>query len=120
MCLRVTLPLWQVAEQSDVIVVSFLYHQVRASGDYVPDPVGLQQWHIGSTSIVAHAVGLAPFKDNFWTTPYQPGSSAGPTGHDNGVWREAAVATLSAGPVTPGDGVLYQNKARSYSYECVP
>lgn len=49
-------------------------------------------------------------QDNFWTTSYEAGSSTGPLGHDSAVWREAAVATLSTGPVTPADGIPYQNK----------
>ena len=67
--------------------------QIRASDDYVPGSTeGLGQWHLGSSSILAHALDLAPFKvgelltgieatpasqlpinyacmqDNFWTT----------------------------------------------------
>lgn len=40
----------------------------RASGDYIhPGPgAGGHQWDIGTTSILAHAVGLAPSKDNYW------------------------------------------------------
>ena len=34
--------------------------QQRVSGDYQP---GNSQWEIGDSSILAHAVGLAPFKD---------------------------------------------------------
>ncbi len=35
----------------------------RASGDYHP---GNTQWNIGTSSILAHAVGIAPSKDNYW------------------------------------------------------
>ena len=34
--------------------------QTRVSGDYSPSN---GQWIIGDSSIMAHAVGLAPFKD---------------------------------------------------------
>ena len=34
--------------------------QTRVSGDYHPDDT---QWRIGDSSILAHTVGLAPFKD---------------------------------------------------------
>ena len=34
--------------------------QIRVSDDYQPSN---SQWVIGDTSILAHAVGLAPFKD---------------------------------------------------------
>merc|ERR1719326_1824327 len=84
--------------------------QVRASDDYVPNASGPDQWRLGSSSILAHALALAPFKDNFWTTTVEPGASTGPGGHDLAVWREAVVATLSTGPVTPADGIDYQNK----------
>ena len=36
--------------------------QIRASDDYVPSPVGPKQWRLGSSSILAHALALAPFK----------------------------------------------------------
>ena len=39
--------------------------QIRASPDYVPGSI-VQQWQIGVSSILAHALALAPFKDNFW------------------------------------------------------
>jgi hypothetical protein len=45
--------------------------QARVSDDYQP---GNDQWKIGISSILAHALGVAPFKDNFWTTSYQPGN----------------------------------------------
>ena len=34
--------------------------QVRVSGDYMPND---NQWYIGDSSILAHAMGLAPSKD---------------------------------------------------------
>ena len=37
--------------------------QTRVSGDYIP---GNNQWIVGDSSILAHAVGLAPFKDVSW------------------------------------------------------
>ncbi len=36
--------------------------QIRASDDYVPGFYPPSQWTIGSSSIFAHALGLAPFK----------------------------------------------------------
>ena len=35
----------------------------RASGDYHP---GNDQWKLGVSSLLAHAVGIAPSKDNYW------------------------------------------------------
>ena len=51
-----------------------LLQQARASGDYKP---GNDQWMIGISSILAHAMAIAPFKDNFWTTTTQPGNPYG-------------------------------------------
>jgi len=58
---------------------------------------------------MAWALALAPFKDNFWTTSHQPGSSVGDATEPN-PHLQAAVATLSAGVVTPGDGINYSNQ----------
>ena len=45
--------------------------QARVSDDYSP---GNSQWKIGISSMVAHGLGIAPFKDDFWTTSDQPGN----------------------------------------------
>ena len=52
------------------------FFQARASNDYQPnsDRDGSEQWRIGITSLFADAVGLAPFKDTFWTTTNQTGN----------------------------------------------
>lgn len=47
----------------------------RASGDYHP---GNGQWNIGTTSMLAHALGIGPSKDNYWSVPEQPGTHYGP------------------------------------------
>eukprot|EP01064_Diplonema_japonicum_P033984 TRINITY_DN6871_c0_g1_i1.p1 TRINITY_DN6871_c0_g1~~TRINITY_DN6871_c0_g1_i1.p1 ORF type:complete len:747 (+),score=140.47 TRINITY_DN6871_c0_g1_i1:43-2283(+) len=84
--------------------------QVRTSGDYVPsNNEAPPNWNIGGSSILAHAVALAPFKDSFWTSTCEPGGSCGASLIPD-VWRAAAIATLSNGPVTPADGVQYMNK----------
>ena len=52
--------------------------QARASGDYQPTSdkalCGTEQWKIGITSLFADAMGIAPFKDTFWTTTNQSGN----------------------------------------------
>jgi hypothetical protein len=48
--------------------------QARASDDYQP---GNEQWRIGVSSMFVHAMGVAPFKDNFWTTQNQTGNIYG-------------------------------------------
>ncbi len=42
--------------------------------DYQP---GEDNWMVGISSMFADAIGLAPYKDNFWTTAVQPGNPYG-------------------------------------------
>ena len=58
----------------------------------------------------AHAIGLKPFKDTFWTSEFEPGSKYGVNASDPLIELESAVATLSTGPVGPGDRLGYMNK----------
>ena len=44
---------------------------MRASIDY---HLRERQWTIGITSMFADALGVAPFKDNFWSKKIQPGN----------------------------------------------
>ena len=81
----------------------------RASGDYHP---GNDQWSpLGVTGIFAWAVGIAPTKDNFWTTDVQSGSAYS----DHATMKEpynrmqSAVSTLSKGPVAPSDKIGASN-----------
>lgn len=72
--------------------------QARVSNDYNP---GGGQWNIGISSILAAALGIAPFKDTFWTTESQPGNIYNRTEPN---WKlNAVVSTLSTGPVGPSD-----------------
>merc|ERR1740117_1996578 len=83
--------------------------QIRASDDYVPGTRGTPgNWNIGGSSILAHALALAPFKDNYWTNSSEPGGSCGDA-LEPGVALHSAVSTLSAGPVTPSDGIGFSN-----------
>ncbi|XP_046560808.1 uncharacterized protein LOC124269818 [Haliotis rubra] len=80
--------------------------QARASGDYIP---GTANWKVGVTSLFAWALGVAPFKDNFWTTSVQPGNPYhGAT--EPFTTLNSAIATLSTGPVGVSDMVGYMNK----------
>jgi hypothetical protein len=85
--------------------------QTRVSTDYALHLEGkAQQWTIGISSMFADAIGIAPFKDVFWSTASQPGSTNyTPTAHEIQAKREVAIATLSTGPVSPGDGIPYAN-----------
>jgi len=56
---------------TDVVLPLKRCFQVRASIDYHLDP---HQYQIGLSSLFVYALGLVPFKDNFWTTRVQPGN----------------------------------------------
>lgn len=62
-------------------------------------------WRIGGQSLLMDALGLAPSKDGFWTTRYQPGHPYPPEKHEPNPRLQSASATLSAGPVAIGDGI---------------
>jgi hypothetical protein len=82
--------------------------QIRASDDHVPGPHGgasTVQWKMGYSSMLAWAIGLAPFKDNFWSSQSEPGSSCGTNAVEITPSLHNAASTFSAGPVSPGDGV---------------
>eukprot|EP01065_Artemidia_motanka_P040809 TRINITY_DN5189_c0_g1_i1.p1 TRINITY_DN5189_c0_g1~~TRINITY_DN5189_c0_g1_i1.p1 ORF type:complete len:763 (+),score=245.59 TRINITY_DN5189_c0_g1_i1:62-2350(+) len=79
-------------------------NQIRVSDDYRVDvtskydrPVNL---YTGASSLLAWALNLAPSKDTFWSTPKQAGYR---DGHEAQPAAHAAVATLTCGPVGPGD-----------------
>ena len=85
----------------------------RTSPDYALHLSGLeQQWAMGISSMFADALGLAPFKDVFWSTSEQPGRSYGPFTKEVLPEREILIATLSTGPVAPGDAINYTNVER--------
>jgi len=75
--------------------------QSRVSDDYNP---GNSQWKLGFPSILAWAVGIFPFKDDFWTTSTQPGCPYGSCVEPNPV-LETLVAALSSGPIGPSDSI---------------
>lgn len=80
--------------------------QVRVSDDYGPGARD-DQWRIGRSSILAHALRLAPYKDGFLTLTLPPGGAI--RGTEFNPELQAAVATLSAGPVTINDGADLTN-----------
>lgn len=89
--------------------------QFRAGDDYGPgQPAGCSYpycvYYIGTTSLLGWALALAPSKDIFWSTEFQPGS---PFGHGNATEpysaMEAAVAVFSTAPVMLADGVGFTN-----------
>jgi hypothetical protein len=86
--------------------------QIRASDDHVPGRTGgssTTQWNLAHSSLLAWAIGLAPFKDNYWSSAQQPGSSCGNNATEVTPSLHNAASTFSAGPVTPGDGVGFSD-----------
>ncbi|RUS92230.1 hypothetical protein EGW08_000083, partial [Elysia chlorotica] len=79
--------------------------QVRVSNDY---HLQTDQWKIGVTSHLASALGLAPSKDTFWSSSEQPGNTYAKS--EPYPTLQAAVATLSRGPVGPGDKIGGTNR----------
>lgn len=72
--------------------------------------IGGHNWKIGITSILASAVGLAPFKDVFWSSINQTGSRYYPNAIEPYPELESVIATLSTGPVGPGDKIGFMNR----------
>lgn len=90
----------------------------RASGDYQTPSGNLLSY--GTAAPFFSAIGIAPSKDNWWSTPNQPRPrdltpSGGPPPCDGGSRNvtnnllHALVATLSTGPVGFSDAVGHTN-----------
>lgn len=78
--------------------------QIRVSDDYGPS-TRPDQWALGDTALLAHALGLSPFKDVFWSSVAEPGSIYNDSSRETKPNLEAAISSLSAGPVGPGDKI---------------
>ncbi|CAG0889291.1 unnamed protein product [Cyprideis torosa] len=86
--------------------------QIRVSQDYL---VNFWNWLIGRTSLLAHALGLVPFKDTFISQQ----TRAALNGCENFLYEpfkdecvravfpdmHLVISVLSAGPVAPGDRI---------------
>lgn len=89
-------------------VESVAVSQARGSGDY---RAGNDQWRpLGLTSLLLYAVGLAVSKDNFWSTRVQRGSKWGDGTVEPFSALQAAVATLSRGPVLVSDKIGHTDR----------
>ncbi|CAF0870990.1 unnamed protein product [Rotaria sp. Silwood1] len=87
--------------------------QARVSDDYyVHIRRKIDQWNIGISSMLANAIGIAPFKDVFWSTEYQPDAPYKSKAEEILPDREILISTLSTGPVAFGDGINYVDKER--------
>jgi hypothetical protein len=77
----------------------------RASEDDFPQTDN--RWNLGFTGMYYGAFDIRPFYDDFWTTPYQPGSTY--TANETWVEVSALISVLSTGPVGISDGVGLTN-----------
>jgi len=83
--------------------------QARASGDYSQSRT--DQWsQLGTTSMFAYAIGVAPSKDNYWSTSVQKGNKWGDNSTEQHPRLQAAVLTLTKGPVCPSDKIGLSNR----------
>jgi hypothetical protein len=87
--------------------------QARVSDDYYVHIIQkIDQWKIGITSMLSNALGMAPFKDVFWSNEIQNGSPYKSTAKEILPDREILISTLSTGPVAFGDSINNVNRER--------
>jgi len=89
-------------------VTSPAFTQIRTSDDYGPSERD-GQWRIGRSNLVAISLGLAPYKDPFFTSSRNEtgGNTRGPEPFPQ---LQAAISTYSTGPVAFADGVEFVDK----------
>jgi hypothetical protein len=78
----------------------------RASGDYHP---GAANFQIQTSSLFYWAIGIAPSKDDWWSTEVQPGSPYGDKPTEPNWMLQAITIALSTGPNGPSDGIGFTN-----------
>lgn len=78
----------------------------RASGDYHP---GAGNFDVALSSLLYWAIGIAPSKDDWWTTAVQPGNPYGDNPTEPNWQLQALVVGLSTGPNGPSDGIGFTN-----------
>ncbi len=74
----------------------------RASTDYHP---GQTNFEIGEPSLFYWAIGIAPSKDDWWTTEVQHGNPYFDNPTEPNWQLLALVVGLSTGPNGPSDGI---------------
>eukprot|EP01087_Luapelamoeba_hula_P023146 TRINITY_DN845_c0_g2_i6.p1 TRINITY_DN845_c0_g2~~TRINITY_DN845_c0_g2_i6.p1 ORF type:complete len:576 (+),score=72.90 TRINITY_DN845_c0_g2_i6:149-1876(+) len=84
----------------------------RASDDY-KTTAGNHQWQVAYTSLFHWAVGLVPFKDDFWSSSGNQSGCAYSWGcYEPNPEMQTLVAALTSGPVSPSDGIGHLNSTR--------
>ena len=74
-------------------------------------------YYVGTTSILAYALDLKPSKDNYWSTPLQPGSafnhqkypSTLNDTHEPYNEMQSVISSYTTAMVAPSDGIGYSN-----------
>lgn len=79
--------------------------QIRGSGDNTPGNV--DNTKLGEINLLSYALGVASFKDGFWTVNEEEGNPWNKTEPSPAL--HAVVATLSCGPVYPADKIGLTN-----------
>jgi len=79
--------------------------QIRGSGDNVPG--NIDNIKLGEINLLSYALGVASFKDGFWTVSEEDGNPWNATEPSPAL--QAVVATLSCGPVYPADKIGVTN-----------
>ena len=84
----------------------------RASHDYGQSQErNSQQWsELGLSATLYWALGILPFKDDFWSETLEPGNTWGAKEADPEL--QTLVSALSAGPVGPSDALHQVNVSR--------
>jgi hypothetical protein len=79
----------------------------RAGDDYVPKLADIQ-WNIGVTSMFLWSIGLFPDKDTFYSTTTEMNKNPKSTFYnylEKYPLLHAIASSMSAGPITPSDGI---------------
>jgi len=84
--------------------------QIRASIDYQRQITFKNQWAIGYTSILHHALGVFPFKDCFWSSNATQTDCLQTICQEPNALLETLSSSLSTGPVAPADKIGFLNK----------
>eukprot|EP01047_Picozoa_sp_COSAG01_P027782 COSAG01_NODE_1845_length_9070_cov_16.651806_1_plen_809_part_00 len=88
--------------------------QARASHDYGQSRADdTEQWSsTGLTSMLYWSIGLLPFKDDFWSTTFEPANHWGAAALEVDPELQTLVSALLAGPVGPADAIGSLNRSR--------
>ena len=80
----------------------------RASGDYA---AGQGNYDISMSSLFYWAIGVAPSKDDYWTSENQPNPPYSYNASEPNWQLQAITIALSTGPNGPSDAIGYTNKS---------